>query len=52
MFLFAGLMTISSLVLYFAGYHNAIVLFATSSSPTVALELSWSVSTAVDDGYN
>ena len=37
MFLFAGLMTISSLVLYFAGYHNAIVLFATSSVSTVCV---------------
>ena len=45
MFLFAGLMTISSLVLYFAGYHNAIVLLPHLLSQLYALELSWSVST-------
>ncbi len=39
MFLFAGLMTISSLVLYFAGYHNAIVLLPHLLSQLYALEL-------------
>ena len=52
MFLFAGLMTISSLVLYFAGYHNAIVLFATSSVSTVCVGAVMGLCQRDDDGYN